>query len=109
MPALGAGGVFAGAAVWLIGSVWRTCDIGTANGGALLAVFLVMWGVLSVLWGLSFKVFAGRRVKWAWAVAVCVSVGLVWAAVAWIGVIDSYPDPFCPGNVPPWWPDAVPV
>ncbi|SNX55968.1 hypothetical protein SAMN06272735_0405 [Streptomyces sp. TLI_55] len=29
--------------------------------------------------------------------------------MTWLGMPDSYPDPLCPGNVPPWWPGFIPA
>lgn len=31
-----------------------------------------------------------------------------WFLVTWLGMPDSYTAPFCPGTVPPWWPELHP-
>lgn len=28
---------------------------------------------------------------------------------AWQGTPVAYPDPICPGNIPPWWPSWIPT
>ncbi|WP_327315231.1 hypothetical protein [Streptomyces sp. NBC_01235] len=108
---LSAGGIAAGATVWVVANIWRSCDVGngSANGAVLLFCFLMTWGVLSSIWGSIFKVLGGKSIAWAYGVAICATVGISWGLIAWIGILDSYPAPVCPGNVPPWWPDFVPV
>ncbi|MFH9546926.1 hypothetical protein ACIBAH_15820 [Streptomyces sp. NPDC051445] len=108
---LGAGGTVAGATVWVVAGMWRSCDVGngSANGPVLLFCFLLIWALISSLWGLVLKFLGPRGMKWAYVVAICASVGMAWGMIAWIGVLDSYPSPICEGNVPPWWPDIIPV
>jgi hypothetical protein len=95
----------------VIADIWHTCDVGngSANGAALLFCFLVMWGAFPSLWALTIKVFGSEGIGGAYAVAVCASAVIAWGVIAWIGVLDSYPAPVCPGNVPPWWPEIIPV
>ncbi|MET9588752.1 hypothetical protein ABZY10_37855 [Streptomyces sp. NPDC006539] len=31
------------------------------------------------------------------------------AQLIWLEMPHSYPAPFCPGNVPPWWPSFIPA
>jgi hypothetical protein len=108
---LSAGGIVAGVTVWAVAGIWRSCDVGngSANAAVLLFCLLVMWGVVSSLWALIFKLFGSRGIIGAYATAACISVAIAWGAIAWIGVLDSYPAPVCPGNVPPWWPGIIPV
>ncbi|MFJ9726267.1 hypothetical protein ACIRP3_26265 [Streptomyces sp. NPDC101209] len=108
---LGAGGAAAGVTVWAVGATWRACDVGStsANGMILLLSFPVLWGVFAALWSAVLRLFGAERRSGACAVAACASVALVWGLIAWIGVLDSYPAPVCPGNVPPWWPEIIPV
>ncbi|MFF4908402.1 hypothetical protein ACFY2T_26460 [Streptomyces sp. NPDC001260] len=108
---VGAGGVAAGATVWTVAQVWRTCDVGngSANGAVLLLLLPVLWGVFAALWTAVLRAFGAGRRTGAVAAALCVSVGLAWALVSWVGVLDSYSAPVCPGNVPPWWPEVIPV
>ncbi|MFD9121749.1 hypothetical protein [Streptomyces bottropensis] len=46
---------------------------------------------------------------------VSLTVGLVlalvsgWFLVTRLGMPDGYPDPVCPGNVPPRWPGFIPA
>lgn len=108
---LGAGGVAAGVTVYAVAATWHACDVGndSANGLILLVLFPVLWGVFAALWSAVLRLFGATARAGAIALAVCVSVGLVWGLISWIGVLDSYPAPVCPGNVPPWWPDIIPV
>ena len=109
---LSAGGVVAGATVWVVARIWDTCDVGvngSANAGVPLFCSLAMWGVFSVLWGLVLTLLGGRGAGKAYAVAIIAGVVVAWGTIAWIGVLDSYPAPVCPGNVPSWWPGLLPV
>ncbi|MGW2051525.1 hypothetical protein ACWCPF_41250 [Streptomyces sp. NPDC001858] len=98
---LTAGGIAAGATIWVVANIWASCDVGGgANGGILLFCFLPTWWAFSSLWSMIFRVLAGKSAAWAFAVAFCISVVLSWGLIAWIGILDSYPAPICPGNIP---------
>lgn len=108
---LGAGGIMAAATVWVIAGIWHSCDVGngSADGAVLFFCFLLIWGALSSQWGVTLKMLGGKSIAGACAVAFCAAAGICWGLIAWIGVLDSYPAPVCPGNIPPWWPGFVPA
>lgn len=99
---------------WLIASIWSSCDVGvndSASSGFLLIFYLPLaFVVFSVAAGVTHSVMA----KWtneplAFGGAVAVDIAIGWTVIAWIGVVDDYPAPICPGNIPSWWPDVIPV
>ncbi|MDI3385865.1 hypothetical protein QIS99_06480 [Streptomyces sp. B-S-A8] len=104
------GGVLTGGlGAGLLGWAWRTCDIGingAANSFSLALVFLALTAVATLWWW-----FAPARFGVAGpAIAVLGSLLLVWGVLAWLHAPDGYPAPFCPpGNVPPWWPELLPL
>ncbi|MET9877646.1 hypothetical protein ABZZ36_23870 [Actinacidiphila glaucinigra] len=66
--------------------------------------------VFSVAAGATHSVMA----KWTNATlalgsAVAVEIAIGCAVIAWIGIVDDYPAPFCPGNIPAWWPHFIPI
>ncbi|MFC9112018.1 MULTISPECIES: hypothetical protein [Streptomyces] len=36
------------------------------------------------------------------------TLSFTWFVVTWLGMPD-YPAPYCPGNVPSWWPAFLPA
>lgn len=99
---------------WLIANIWSSCDVGvngSANSGFLVIVYLPLaFVVFSVAAGVTHSVMA----KWTNATvalgsAFAVEIAIGWTVIAWIGIVDDYPAPFCPGNIPSWWPDFIPV
>jgi hypothetical protein len=96
----------------VIGRVWAACDIGVgaaANSLTLLVLAPLIWIATAIPLGVLHGVLVGRHRRAALAAGFLFTVCCTWFLVTWIGVPDSYPDPVCPGNVPPWWPGFVPV
>ncbi|MFG2946034.1 hypothetical protein [Streptomyces adustus] len=52
---------------------------------------------------------ASTRNGTALLAGVVFTVWFTWFLVTWVGIVESYPDPVCPGNVPPWWPSHLPT
>lgn len=106
------GGVTSVVAVIVIGRVWSACDVGggaSANSLSLAVMCPAVWVVVGISWvlvrGLLGRIHPGA----ALLVGVLLNAWLLWFSVAWLGVLDSYPDPICPGNVPSWWPRFIPA
>ncbi len=106
------GGVTSVVSAVVIGRVWAACDVGvgaSANSFALVIVVPAVWVAVALSWVFVFGV-AGRLHRGAaWAAGAALNTWLLWFTVVWLGILDSYPDPVCPGNVPPWWPALIPV
>jgi hypothetical protein len=95
-----------------IGRVWAACDIGggaAANSLPLLFLAPLIWIATAIPLGVLYGVVGGRHRRAALAAGLLLTVCCTWFLVIWLGVLDSYPDPVCPGNVPPWWPDFIPT
>ncbi|MCT9004006.1 hypothetical protein [Streptomyces rhizosphaerihabitans] len=99
-------------AVLVIGRVWASCGIGvnaSANSLSLLLVAPVVWIGTAASWTLVHGAI-GRFGRGAVvAVGVLFNLWFLWYVVTALGTMGSYPDPVCPGNVPPWWPGFVPA
>ncbi|MDT0395972.1 MULTISPECIES: hypothetical protein [Streptomyces] len=95
-----------------IGQVWAACDVGAgsaANSSTLLLLAPLFWFATAIPLAVLYGVVAGRHRRAALAAALLLAVCCAWFLVTWLGVLDSYPDPVCPGNVPPWWPEFIPA
>ncbi|QNP76233.1 hypothetical protein IAG44_27775 [Streptomyces roseirectus] len=80
-----------------------------ANSLALAAIAPVVWLAVTLSWVLVCG-SVGRVHRGAALVAgALLNAWLLWFSVVWLGVLDSYPDPNCPGNVPAWWPRLIPA
>ncbi|MDQ8704475.1 hypothetical protein RCO28_18555 [Streptomyces sp. LHD-70] len=105
----GAGVVTGGLGAWLLGRAWRDCDIGinaAANSLPLALVFLGLTAVAALWWWLALSRLGAAGP----AGAVLGSLLLVWGVLAWLHAPAEYPAPLCPpGNVPPWWPELLPL
>ncbi|MFG2514432.1 hypothetical protein [Streptomyces sp. NPDC048584] len=95
-----------------IGQVWAACDVGVnsaANSFTLLLLAPLLWFATAIPLAVLYGVVARRHRRLALAAALLLAVCCAWFLVTWLGVLDSYPDPVCPGNVPPWWPGFIPA
>ncbi|NBE57064.1 hypothetical protein, partial [Streptomyces boluensis] len=98
----------------LLARAWVSCDIGVnaaANSFPLLLVFIGLTVVGTLWWGVAWGLVGGRYgVLPGLACAVLGALLLVWGALAWLHAPDGYPAFSCPpDNVPPWWPEWVPL
>ncbi|OII68942.1 hypothetical protein BJP39_19440 [Streptomyces sp. CC77] len=106
------GVVTAVAVVVAIGSIWESCDIGvssSANSAVLLVPSPFVWVLSAALWALPLAGWGRVSRGVAVVLGAVANLLFVWFLVSWLGVLDSYPDPRCPGNVPAWWPGFLPV
>jgi len=105
------GALTAVVSVTAIGSAWATCDTGNgaaANAMTLLFLTPLLWIGAAVPWIAVRSTLGRRHRKTARAAGLVLTLWLAWFLVTWLGMPDSYPDPLCPGNVPPWWPGFIP-
>ncbi|WP_416982657.1 hypothetical protein [Streptomyces sp. T028] len=106
------GGLTAVVCVVAIGRVWTACDIGSgaaADSMTLLLLAPVIWVTAAVPWVVLQGTLGRRHPRAALAAGLVFAVWFAWFLVTWLGMIDSYPAPSCPGNVPPWWPEFIPT
>lgn len=106
------GGLSSGVSVTAIGRVWAACDVGVnaaADTMSLLLLLPLAWITAAVPWVVLYGTLGRRRRGAALTAGLVVTVWFTWFLVTWLGVADPYPDPRCPGNVPPWWPGFVPT
>ena len=106
------GGLTAAVTIAAIGRAWAACDIGV-NAGAYSATLLflapLIWIAAAVPWVILHGTLGRRHRRAALMAGLIFALWFTWFLVTWLGMPDSYPDPFCPGNVPPWWPSFVPA
>ncbi|MEV0472873.1 hypothetical protein [Streptomyces prunicolor] len=106
------GGLTAVVTVAAIGRAWAACDIGVnagANSATLLFLAPLIWIAAAVPWVILHGTLGRRHRRTALLAGLVFALWFTWFLVTWLGMPDSYPDPFCPGNVPPWWPGFVPA
>ncbi|MEU1439277.1 hypothetical protein ABZ438_35120 [Streptomyces sp. NPDC005786] len=95
----------------VIGRAWAACDVGgsaAANGMALLFLLPLIWVAVAVPWVVLHGTVGRRHHTAALTAGFVLTLWLSWFLVTWLGMPDSYPDPLCPDNVPPWWPSFLP-
>lgn len=101
----------------VVGRAWRACDVGINGAANSLSVLVEVWigvgAVNCLLFGGVYLLLPVRGAVLRWFAALAVWLPLM-AVVAWWyfatrGTPADYPAPFCPGNVPPWWPSVIPV
>lgn len=101
------------AASVLLSNAWHDCDIGinaSANLGLLVVASTSMATVSTLLWGLTRKVTGRRGLLLPLLMTVAAAATLLWPVMAVWHAPDGYPVTLCPpDNVPPWWPDWLPV
>ncbi|TGD86495.1 hypothetical protein BayCH28_16995 [Mycolicibacterium sp. CH28] len=112
-------GIFSAfAAVALLSRMWAACDVGINASANALGLLLFTAPLVMVAGGasaaLAFWLIVRTGKRWsvaaACAGAACATLIAVWTAVA----VEhnpgrDYPAPLCVDNIPPWWPDAIPI
>ncbi len=106
------GGLTSVASAVAVGRVWATCDVGSntsANSLALAMAVPVVWAAVILAWVFVCGVVGRVHRGVALTVGVLLNAWLFWFTVVELGALDAYPDPVCPGNIPPWWPSLIPA
>ncbi|GAA5022663.1 hypothetical protein GCM10023335_54730 [Streptomyces siamensis] len=106
------GGLTAVVTIAAIGRAWAACDIGVnaaANSMTLLFLAPLIWIATTVPWVILHSTLGRRHRRTARMAGLIFTLWFTWFLVTWLGMPDSYPAPFCPGNVPPWWPSFIPT
>ncbi|MFB7333761.1 hypothetical protein ACFC00_19235 [Streptomyces adustus] len=106
------GGLTAVVTIAAIGRAWAACDIGVnaaANSMTLLFLAPLIWIAAAVPWVILHSTLGRRHHRTALMAGLIFTLWFTWFLVTWLGMPDSYPAPFCPGNVPPWWPSFIPA
>ncbi|WP_328685957.1 hypothetical protein [Streptomyces sp. NBC_00343] len=106
------GGLTTAVTIAAIGRAWATCDVGVnagANGLTLLFLAPPIWIATTVPWVILHSTLGRRHRRAALMTGLILTLWFSWFLVTWLGMPDSYPDPYCPGNVPPWWPGFIPA
>jgi hypothetical protein len=99
-------------AIIAIGNIWSACDVGvnaSADSFSLAVIAPPVWILTVFFWTLIYGWLGRYNRKMAAAFGMAFNLWLLWFLVARIGTLGSYPDPACPGDVPPWWPDFIPM
>ncbi|MEU1183523.1 hypothetical protein ABZ464_38985 [Streptomyces sp. NPDC005820] len=112
VPGVVVGGLTSLVCVVVIGRVWADCGIGAnaaADSMTLLLLAPLLWIAAAVPWVVLLGTLGRRHPGPALTAGVVCTVWFTWFVVTWIGMVDSYPAPSCPGNVPPWWPAFIPT
>lgn len=101
------------AASVLLGNAWNDCDIGinaSANLGGLVVASTSMAAASTLLWALMRKVTGRTRLLFPLLLTLATAVLLLWPLMTIWHAPDNYPVSLCPpDNVPPWWPQWLPV
>ncbi|MET8413670.1 hypothetical protein ABZV34_37550 [Streptomyces sp. NPDC005195] len=98
------GGLTAVVTIAAIGRAWAACDIGSsagANGMTLVVLAPLIWIAATVPWVILHNTLGRRHRRTALMAGFIFTLWFIWFLVTWLGMPDSYPAPFCPGNVPP--------
>lgn len=106
------GALTAMVSVAAIGRAWAACDIGgnaAANGMTLLVLAAPAGVAAAVPWVVLRGTLGRSRQGAALAAGLVFTVWFTWFLVTWLGMPDSCPDPWCPDDVPPWWPGCIPA
>ncbi|MEQ8146239.1 hypothetical protein [Streptomyces sp. OP7] len=105
------GGLTSVVSVAVIGRAWAACDVGSgsaANSVTLLFLAPLVWVAAGIPCGTLYGALARRGRGTALTAGVLLALSFTWLLVTWLGMPDDYPAPYCPGNVPPWWPVFLP-
>lgn len=114
-PGILVGGVGALGLSYLAARAWSTCDVGVndaANSFALLFELPLLWAANTAIFVIIHAALSGetrRRRVLALAAGTAAVLALGVELFAWQGTPEAYPDPICPGNIPPWWPSWIPT
>jgi hypothetical protein len=102
------------AGVVLLARLWTACEVGVNSSGNAFAL-LFFYGPALCLWTILTTVLVSTwtaRLSMLW-MSICVL--LVELAGLWLFLIilhspgGGYPSPVCIDNVPPWWPQWIPL
>lgn len=95
-------------------AVFAACDVGinaSANSFAALYLYFPVALVVNSVLVLITVLLARRLGAGSGGIAVSALVVVLLAGLfLWVTAMTPayYPDPICPGNVPPWWPTWLP-
>jgi hypothetical protein len=106
------GGLASAVSTVTIGRIWAACDIGVnANATSLTLLVLspLIWIAAAVPWIVLYGTLGKHHPRAALLGGLLFTVWFTWFLVTWLGMVDDYPDPLCPGNIPPWWPSLIPT
>ncbi|AVV44480.1 hypothetical protein PYK79_25635 [Streptomyces sp. ID05-04B] len=106
------GGLTAVVSVVAVGRAWASCDVGVNAGadlGTLLFLAPVVWLAAAAPWPVLRGTLGRTHPRAALVTGLLFTLWFTWFLVTWLGMPASYPDPVCPGNVPPWWPGFLPT
>ncbi|GII27189.1 hypothetical protein Pmi06nite_06310 [Planotetraspora mira] len=98
--------------IFVIGHMWSSCNVGVNAGANSLTLILfapIIWLASALSWLILYGAIGRFNHGVAIMFGIVFNLGLLWFLVAHFGAMESYPDPICPGNVPPWWPSFIPV
>jgi hypothetical protein len=97
----------------VVGAAWATCGIGSeATGGTLPLVALTVPVTLLAVGGATvvLAVSGPRHPVFGATLTMLALLLAMWLLLALVATPAGQPDPVChPGNVPPWFPDWLPV
>ncbi len=106
------------AAVLLLSRMWAACDVGVNASANALGLLLFTAPLVTVAGGVcagvAFWSIVRTRKRWSVAAA-CVGAACATLVIVWIAVAvqhdpgGDYPAPVCVDNIPPWWPQALPI
>jgi hypothetical protein len=101
-------------AIRLLGAMWNSCEVGINSGANLISMVVVgspTSCVAGLLCGVVFGVVAFRApTALAYVATALVAILFVWAVLAWQhNPGGDYPEMVCENNIPPWWPDFIPL
>ncbi|MCX2932858.1 hypothetical protein ORI20_21525 [Mycobacterium sp. CVI_P3] len=112
-------GVFSAiAVVVLLSRMWAACDVGINSSANALGLLLFTAPAVAVVGGVAgalafwLIVRTGRRGA---AIAACAGAACATLVVVWVAVAvqhnpgGDYPAPLCVDNIPPWWPESIPI
>ncbi|MGW1675343.1 hypothetical protein [Streptomyces sp. NPDC002324] len=105
------GGLTAVVSLTAVGRAWAACDVGSGPADVMTLLLLApfVWIAAAAAWTVPYGTLGRRRPGAALAVGLVLALVSSWFLVTWLGMPDGYPDPVCPGNVPPWWPGFIPA
>ena len=101
------------AAALLLGRIWSACDVGINAANSMSLLFFYVPVIFAVAAGMTFLAYTVVQRFSGSTVCACISAVAAAAAVVWVTQVlfhgADYPSPICADNVPPWWPDWIPL